>query len=150
MGLPTFRHDTLVNAAGSAYMRRWVLTWSGGTLRVHHILGSDDARAWHDHPWDFTTLLLWGSYVEHRPGPDPLDPEVGRSATRYTAGSVLRRRAEDLHRLSLDAPVWTLVRTGPRLRSWGFLTRAGEWVPWRRYEALMGVNGINHQRGATT
>lgn len=116
------------------YMRRWILQWPGGTLRLHHIMRSDVGRDLHDHPWDFWSLLLTGGYTEVRPArfnPHTKQTEPER-AIYWPRFSVVRRQAEDLHRLVLRVPVWTVVWTGPKRRTWGFRTRRG-WVPWRSY-----------------
>lgn len=37
-------------------------------------------------------------------------------------------------------PVWTLVFTGPKRRTWGFWVYGGtRFVPWRDYEKLYGA-----------
>lgn len=92
------------------YMHRWILHHPWGTLRLHHILRSDAAREPHDHSWDFTSLLLTGGYWEVFEGSRWWRPQF----------SLVRRRAEDLHRVELARPVWTLVATGPERREWGF------------------------------
>lgn len=77
-------------------------------------------------------MILAGGYVEHRPG------GVSR---RCLPGDVVRRRAEDLHRLELlKSSAWTLVVTGPIRRQWGFQTEdgwilAGEYDAWRAGKA---------------
>lgn len=116
---------------GSEYMRRYFVLGSRGdgdsrrSVRIHHIMRSDDARALHDHPWGFITIGLWGSYTEIRP-----------SSTRTVrAPWIIVHRAEDLHRLVLDRPVWTLVFTGRRTRDWGFMV-GDEWVGWERFTFL--------------
>lgn len=113
------------------YMRRWFFwcPWFG--VRVHHILRSDDARDFHDHPWDFASLLLTGGYMEVTPDWGWAPPHNHQTKRRW---SFVRHKAEDLHRLVLDKPVWTLVFTGPKRKSWGFLTAEG-MVPWREYLA---------------
>jgi hypothetical protein len=126
------------------YMRRWLLRVPVGTLRLHHILRSDADRHMHDHPFDFTSLILTGGYVEHRPGCycEALRGAVGRHRRLargicrfYGPGSIVRRRAEDLHRLELvDGPTWTVVISGRYRRMWGFLTDTG-WVPYKQYMA---------------
>lgn len=113
------------------YMHRWIAETPLGTLRLHHILRSDAGRDLHDHPWDFWSLLLTGGYYEVTPDPDVPWATRGRAIPRW---SLVRRKAEDLHQLLLDRPVWTLVWTGPKRRSWGFQTRRG-WVNWRQYHA---------------
>lgn len=139
------RHDIL-NAAGDPYMERWIARFAnGGGIRLHHILRSDDDRALHDHPFDFTSLILSGSYVEHVPA-DPADPAGPTIEKVYRPGMLNRCRAEQLHRLELrDGPVWTLVRSAPKRREWGFYTPEG-WVRWDDYEERAGV--ANHTRTA--
>jgi hypothetical protein len=104
------------------YMKRWILSTPFGTLRVHKIMRSDKDRDLHDHPWDFTSFILWGRYLEVAPG----------GVQTYSVGSINRKRAEDRHRLALAEPVWTFVVTGPVRRKWGFYTDGG-WVYWREY-----------------
>jgi hypothetical protein len=122
----------LIEQGGEPYMRRHFLLGGGArargtTARFHEILRSDTADM-HDHPWDFVSVILSGRYVESTP-----DGE-----REFGPGSVLVRRAEQLHRLVLPAgPVWTFVTVGPVRRRWGFATADG-WVPWRRY---LGVSG---------
>jgi hypothetical protein len=112
-----------IELAGELYMRRW-FPGPGLSARVHEILASDPHRDLHDHPWDFTSTILFGSYRD-------ITPEGERT---FGPGDVIERRATDLHRLVvLDGPVWTMVRTGPFRRRWGFATASG-WVHWREYE----------------
>lgn len=110
------------------YMRRWFFwcPWFG--VRLHHILRSDDDRALHDHPWDFVSIILWGAYYEVLPD------ERGPQFRRW----MIRHKAEDLHRLVLHRPAWTLVFTGPKRKSWGFLFD-GRMIPWREY-----LSGAHH------
>lgn len=121
----------VIEQDGKPYMRRYYLLGQhnhtgGSTARYHQILESDK-RILHDHPWDFVSVILSGSYVETTP-----DAEQ-----EYGPGSVLVRTAEQLHRLTLPAhkPVWTLVVLGPARRQWGFVTDEDGWVDWRSYLA---------------
>jgi hypothetical protein len=94
---------------------------------LHKFLKSDDEEL-HDHPWNFTTLILSGGYWEHTP--------EGR--TWYGPGSVIRKKATDFHRLELDSAkslgvtTWTLFIPGKRYRQWGFQTKDG-WVEEKKY-----------------
>lgn len=117
---------------GDLYMERYRFLnlphWLGGYgIRVHKILLSDSGRDLHDHPFDFVSIIVCGvGYTEYT--------EMG--VRFYPQFSVIRRRAEDLHRLELSSPVWTLVFRGPRRRVWGFQTPNG-WVEaskWMKYE----------------
>lgn len=115
---------------GGDYMRRWTLRSPLGMLRLHHILRSDDDRDFHDHPMDFVSLILWGSYIEHLPD--------GRSET-YRPGFLNIKQAEDLHRLELKSrSVWTFVVAGPIRRRWGFMTSDG-WIDASKYDEWKGA-----------
>lgn len=111
------------------YMRRWLIQTPWFTIRLHHILRPDSGRDHHDHPWDFTSRILKGGYMEERPGIH--DESILHIHTR---GAVIRRKAEDLHTIRQVSPggVWTFVLTGPRRREWGFQTPEG-WVHWKQY-----------------
>jgi hypothetical protein len=131
-----------VDGAESLYLRRWFLWgWSPASndprprrgIYLHHICRSDDDRDPHCHPWDFTTVVLRGGYVDEQWsawgtgravfGLEPCGP-----------GAIRRRRAEHLHRVQLmpGRSSWSLVLTGPKRRSWGFMTLDG-WKGWRDY-----------------
>lgn len=121
MGLP--RDDLVID--GELYMRRYYLERTKQrSVRFHQIFLSDRGHDLHDHPWDFTSFVLSGRYVELNP--------LGQQ--EFAAPTVIHRSAESLHRLVLpDGPVWTYVITGPVRRKWGFQT-AGRWVPWDEYK----------------
>jgi hypothetical protein len=85
------------------YMRRYHLELTRDrAIRFHHITASDPGTDLHDHPWDFVSVILAGSYTEITPG----------GATRYEAPCVITRKAEQLHRLVLDEPAWTYFVCG--------------------------------------
>jgi hypothetical protein len=127
----------------SLYMKRYIARWAGRTWRVHGIMSSDQGRDFHDHPFDFVSRIVWGGYLEHRPGCDcaivrgrTVERTLGGPCRWYRAGDVVRRQAEELHRIEIEAPVWTFVRTGPYKRKWGFQTSAG-WIYHRDYKVQM-------------
>ncbi len=117
---------------GQPYLIRWRLIetpWFG--VFLHHILRSDRDRATHDHPWGFVSVILSGGYTEHS---QVRRPHGATFTKHYRAGSIVRHKATDLHRLELDRPAWTLVFIGARCREWGFMTPRG-WVHWEQYLA---------------
>lgn len=96
----------------------------GRSFYLHCFLRSDDDRAKHDHPWPYTTMLLFGGYDEHRDEDATylLDPcffdwrgaqSIKVVDTRkhydgpvnvirhYPEGSVIRAKATDAHRVAL-------------------------------------------------
>lgn len=132
--------DAIGPDGSTIYMRRWFAwcPWFG--IRVHHILRSDHDKALHDHPWDFTSILLTGGYSEVVPvgpstRPRPVSPDGKHMRIDWPRWSIVRHKAEDFHRLVLEKPVWTLVFTGPKRQSWSFLTPKGR-IPWRQYLGL--------------
>lgn len=122
-------------------------------IRVHRIMSSD-VPVFHDHPWDFTSLILRTGYREITPdwshGPTPAHVTVsddydGHTPVTYThvleqyhpPGTILRRKATDWHYLQLRAgeEAWTLVLTSGKRQGWGFLVDGLIKVPWRVYFA---------------
>lgn len=146
---------------GDLYMRRWRFgaEWMPG-FRVHNLVRSDKDRELHDHPFDFVSIILKGGYFEWTPTADG-----GQQRKWYGPGSVIRRRAEDLHRIELnrrptlfeqsgvyvagsggeDIPAWTLVFRSRHRREWGFMTPAG-WVHWKQFVAAHNNTIVQHDR----
>ena len=119
-GLPC---DVISSEEAGEYMRRYHLKYSKLTsIRFHHILASDPQRDLHNHPWDFISVILSGGYTEHTPD----------GSIRYDAPCVIRRPAEQFHRLELDGDAWTYVVTGRVKQRWGFQTDRG-WIPHDQY-----------------
>lgn len=89
---------------------------SGRKLLLHHFRPHAE-RDFHDHPWSFRTLVLWGSYVDESLG-EEVEGErlVIRDVLRM--GSSRRRDALHAHRTSCSGHVWTLVLTSPPSRDW--------------------------------
>jgi hypothetical protein len=111
---------------GDNYLRRWwiIPRNEGCNVYLHEILHSDDDRALHDHPWDNTSMLLMGSYIEHTP----------EGAFLREVGSIVSRKATDAHRLEIPegGRAVSLFMTGPKLREWGFHCPQG-WRHWRDF-----------------
>jgi len=94
--------------------------WFG--IYKHIIVKPDEDKHDHDHPWDFLSIVLEGSYAdmvngwwnEHR---KPL--------------SIKFNKAEYHHKLmAVQGPknrCVTLVITGPRRREWGYVTNKGKY-----------------------
>ncbi len=134
------------------YLRRFYLTprfWSWvpviGNRRffLHHILRSDDDAWGHDHPWAFTSLILWGKYIEHDFHPTEIRqwaiklPRVLSHERHATPGTILRNQATHTHKIEIVRPVWSLVLAGAGERDWGFWVMDGtgpdRWVQWEEY-----------------
>jgi hypothetical protein len=93
------------------YVRRWVLRTPWFSVRLHHWLHSDDARAMHDHPSWFITLVLRGGYTDSTPtGNETMLPGMIRFRP------ALHRHTVQVH----PGGCWTLLLFGPEKRRWGF------------------------------
>jgi len=108
---------------GDNYLHRWWVIPRNdySNIYLHDILHSDDDRAFHDHPWDNTSFLIYGSYIEHTP----------EGVFTRRAGDVISRPATALHRLEVipGQRAISLFSTGPTIREWGFACDHG-WVHW--------------------
>lgn len=114
------------------YLKRWYIQRTDDAMNVylHQFLRDDDDRALHDHPWESLSIMLRGRLRE-----------VTRSGglTEIHAGDIVYRAADHRHRIELfdGEPAWTLLITGPRVRSWGFWcpqSGGGErFVHWKRF-----------------
>lgn len=93
------------------YVIRWRLETKWGSIRLHHWLSHDDDRAFHDHPWDFVTFVVKGGYTDSGPNGDE----------HLRAPAIQHRSATHQHTVFPDdGGAWTIVVTGPRVRTWGF------------------------------
>lgn len=112
---------------------------SGDSVLLHYFPRADDDACLHDHPWDFRTTILEGGYVENLPPQhwvtnSQLGPEWDQNTDWHLRDKTLEHKAEDLHCVSrVLFGTWTLVRTGPRRRPWGFHPPGQLWQPWRQY-----------------
>ena len=130
-------HDMVISPNGDAYMERYYLpdVGKGKHRRWHHILVDDPQLDLHDHPWDFTTKLVYGWYIEHTP----------EGVTEYHAPCVIHHKAEQLHRLELpEGDVWSYFLHGRVRRHWGFMTADG-WIAYDQYPDMGTVVKGNSQ-----
>lgn len=109
------------------YMYRWVLIFFGYSIRIHHWIRSDDKRFLHDHPWNFLTIVLKGSYTDVSESLDLFCEPQEHMRETLTPGMIKYRRAE--HKHYVDVPksgCWTLLFTSRPKRKWGF------WIDGKR------------------
>ena len=111
---------------GENYLRRWWVVPRNRycSVYLHEINKSDDDRALHDHPWDNTSHVIDGQYIEHTP----------EGVFVRKAGDVISRPANALHRLEIEpgSSAITLFITGPTIREWGFQCPQG-WRHWKDF-----------------
>lgn len=123
------------------YMKRWWIIPRNDQINVylHQILRSDDDRALHDHPWDNTSWVLDGGYIEHTPD----------GVFERTVGYLGGRSATDRHRLEVadGQPAVTLFFTGPKVREWGFWCGGDRFVHWQDFVADLPGGSVGTGRG---
>lgn len=71
-----------------------------------------DIEEFHDHPWDYTSIILWGGYKESQ-------WKNGIVTTKtYRAGSIIKRKHTDFHRIEpLGKKAVTLFWKGSKKRN---------------------------------
>jgi hypothetical protein len=110
-------------------MRRWVLIAFGYSIRVHHWIRSDDKRFFHDHPWNFLTIVLRGSYTDVSPS----GSQLCKSVRGYY------RKAEHKHYVTVPkGGAWTFMFCGRPKRKWGFWIKATQFFRPLRYFSKYG------------
>lgn len=127
----------IIGSPDNPYLLRWFLIPRNHFMNIylHKFCRDDDDRALHDHPWWFLSFMIRGQYTEiiahdHQTGD-------GRGFVRSAPG-IAFRKAEHRHRVVLDSkdgkpvPCWTIVITGPKIRTWGFWCPKG-FVPWHKF-----------------
>jgi hypothetical protein len=99
------------------------------SLYIHWIYEPDTDRYPHDHPWDFWSLILNGSYTEEIhdfPGSVP-------TMSTWRRGQLHKMSITKAHRITRTiGPLVTLVITGRRRREWCFWTDT-EMIPYTSY-----------------
>lgn len=100
------------------YFHRWIVDFGKFAIRLHQWHESDDIRAFHDHPYWFITLVLWGGYWDITP---LSENEADEKQDTLSIGSVRFRPANHKHKVLLThKPTWTLLLTGEPTRRWSF------------------------------
>lgn len=110
--------------------------WFG--VYLHDLYEPDSDRDPHDHPWDFTSFIVKGGYLE-KVWPIPhilMDVSYKRRWNKYSWHKMTRDMA---HRItSVDPGTRSLIFVGKRTRNWGFFTEDG-WMSWQDYEKAKGL-----------
>lgn len=129
-------------STGDLYLTRWILRKRAGRkLMLHCFHRGDYALALHDHPWRFTSLVLWPGYFEHA-ATHVDDTGFGCEVRWRGPLSLATYPATHRHRVELDGGrwAWTLVLTGPKERDWGFWCPTG-WRHWIAFDRRQHGNG---------
>ena len=111
--------DYIIGSMDDPFQFRWVINSdkSNPTKFLNCHLKSEIFGDMHDHPWNNISVILQGGYWEITP-----EGRFWRSP-----GDIIERTAYEFHKLELEKDIecWTLFHTGPRIKSWGFMTPSG-------------------------
>ena len=98
-------------------------------IYLHYIYKADEDKHQHDHPWDFWSLVLEGSYAEF----------IDNRMYSRSFLSLKYNKAEFYHKLAnvlgKNKRCVTLVFAGKRRRNWGYVTKSG-WIDNETYRNL--------------
>jgi len=144
------RNGSFINITGTSpddvYLIRYYVIPRNSLFNIYiHLFMRSDADDFHDHPWNFYTWIVRGSYKEEQPtlgkNNKPLKSKIKVTERCVWRNRFAYRKATDLHRVTLvrrytlnqkDIAPMTLCITGPTIREWGFIKK-GKWVNWKTY-----------------
>lgn len=86
---------------------------SGRRLMLHYFPVQDYASTYHDHPWSFRTLVLWGKYIDQS-----VNAVGNHCYDVLTFGSTRHRAAQHRHKTKVLKRTVTLVLAGSTQRNW--------------------------------
>ena len=120
--------------SGKIHFRRWELIktpWF--SIWIHGIYAADEDKHLHNHPWDFKSLILKGSYIE----------ETEKGCILQSVGKFNSRSGEDFHKILKvnDSVVYTLFIASPIKREWGYKV-SGKFIHHEEYRKLKNKNLI--------
>lgn len=106
------------------YLYRWTFIFFNFSIRLHHWIRSDDKRHFHDHPFNFISIILKNHYVNVSPS--------GR--VKVKAGSFWYSDGHNIHYLDIPrGGAWTLLFCGRPYKKWGFYVNNHLWRPLRYF-----------------
>lgn len=114
------------------YLYRWTLLFFGFSIRLHHWIRSDDKRHFHDHPFDFVSIVLKGFYTNVYI--DNTDYQAIVMKAPVKAFSWWKAKATTRHYLDIPkGGAWTLLFCSRPYRKWGFYVHNHLWRPLRYF-----------------
>lgn len=127
-------------------MRIGVRLPSGRKLLVHHFRPHAE-RDFHDHPWPFRTLVVWGGYVD-----ESLQPSAAATGhadhpivvDRLGWLSMRKRPALHAHRTSCTRHTVTVVLTGSPERDWCQGQPPERWICEGDQQDFLATRGMAH------
>ena len=98
---------------GKLHFRRWqIIKTPWFSIYIHGIYAADEDKHLHNHPWDYISMVLSGSYIE----------KTNKNINFLSLGTITKRNGNDYHKIYklLSKSVYTLFIVGPVKRHWGY------------------------------
>lgn len=116
------------------YLIRWMIIFFNYSIRIHKWIRSDDKRFFHDHPGDFISIVLKGSYKNVTP----------QGTFHVKAPSIWKAKATGRHYLDIPKEgAWTLLFCGRPYHKWAFWTKENQRMRPLRYFHTYGGSAVN-------
>lgn len=136
---------------GVLHFRRWrIISTPWFSIYIHGIYKADEDEHLHDHPWNYSSLVLKGFFSEKSMSYDTIEDARGKKWRNKNVEEVvvgpwklIKRKAETFHKivaLHSDA-VYTLFCIGKRRREWGYDVN-GQWIDHATYRKLKNENKL--------
>jgi CRP-like cAMP-binding protein len=122
---------------GVLHFRRWrILSTPWFSIYLHGIYKADSDIHLHDHPWDYLSIILSGSFLE-----ETVDHNGCQTVNLMKPGSSVRRKAEQFHKIKdmITPKVHTLFITKKPRRDWGYNVD-GKWMQHDDYRKWIHLN----------
>ena len=119
---------------GKLHFRRWeILKTRWFSIYIHGIYASDKDKHLHNHPWDYKSIVLKGSYVE----------ETTNGLNILKFGTITSKDGNDYHKIKqlLTKSVYTLFIVSPVKRVWGYQVD-GSFIDNEEYRRRKNMNLI--------
>lgn len=120
---------------GELHFKRFaIIECNWFSIYIHTIYKEDEDEHYHDHPWNYASIILYGGFMELTKG----------SWRILTIGSISIQSAERVHKIAYlySDKVTSLFFTGPRKREWGYKVK-GEWIDNVTYRKLKNEGKLN-------
>ena len=133
--------------SGKIHFRRWeLLKTPWFSIWIHGIYAADDDLHQHNHPWDFCSLILKGTYIEQTTERQNFDNSKGEYRVDFrdytvnnkmSPGTFSKRDGAKYHKIKeLKTPaVYTLFIASPVKREWGYNVD-GKFIQHEEYRKL--------------
>ena len=119
---------------GKLHFCRWeILKTRWFSIYIHGIYASDKDKHLHNHPWDYKSIVLKGSYVE----------ETTNGLNILKFGTITSKDGNDYHKIKqlLTKSVYTLFIVSPVKRVWGYQVD-GSFIDNEEYRRRKNMNLI--------